>query len=105
MNKNSSGESTAIFSHGWSQREVEEPITLSRDSNSFVVKLEHGRATATVNGKDIFRDARPPAPLRAGRNQVVAGLGAWSSSNDAIVRYRNVQIRQILRAKAGDMRK
>jgi hypothetical protein len=51
--------------------------------------------TASVNGVEVFHQAALPAVIRVPDNSYLVGLGAFSDSTNAIVRYRDVQIRQL----------
>jgi len=51
--------------------------------------------TASVNGVEIFHQAAPPVGLSVPDNSYLLGLGAFSDSDDNVIRYRNVQVRQL----------
>jgi hypothetical protein len=83
------------FSLGWSLREMTQPVTLSDKSNSFDLVLRDGRVTASVNGERVFENADTPAYIDTPQDSYVVGLGAFSDSASAVVRYRGVEIRTL----------
>ena len=48
-----------------------------------------------MNGVKIFQQAEPPVEISVPDNSYLVGLGAFSDSADSVVRYRNVQLREL----------
>ncbi len=80
---------------GWSRKQITQHVVLNDVTNSFDFILQNGRVTATVNGVEIFHQAAPPADIQVPGNSYLVGLGAFSDSSNAVVRYRDVQLRQL----------
>lgn len=94
MKRNENEGEVASLSYAWSKRQLERTVKLNDSTNSFQLRFEEGRATASFNDLQIFRDAKIPGPLRVPRQEFMAGLGAFNDSNQTVVRYRHVQIRR-----------
>ncbi|HKW28229.1 MAG TPA: hypothetical protein VJT54_02765 [Verrucomicrobiae bacterium] len=84
----------ACFGVGWSREQIVQQIVLNDVTNSFDFILQNGRVTASVNGVEVFHKAAPPGYIQVPDNGYLIGLGAFSDSADAVVRYRDVQVRQ-----------
>ncbi len=83
------------FGLGWSLREITQHVVLSDKSNSFDLVLSDGRVTASVNDEQVFDGADTPASISFPEESYFVGLGAFSDSADAVVRYRGVELRRI----------
>ena len=83
------------FGRGWTTREVKKHVALDDKVNSFDFTLQKGLVTASVNGVEVFHRVEPPATIQVPDSSYVVGLGAYSDSDDSVVRYRDVQIRQL----------
>ena len=83
------------FSYGWSKQQVSRTVELNDKHNTFEFRLQGGRATATVNGKEAFRNANSPHVPRIPRRQVLLGLGAFNDMNDTVICYRDIQVRKL----------
>jgi hypothetical protein len=83
------------FSHRWSPKQVVHPVSLNSETNSFSFRYQGGVASASVNDKEIFRDAQRPENICLSTNQFFLGLGAFNDMNDTVIRYRNVQVRKL----------
>jgi hypothetical protein len=83
------------FGLGWTLKEIVQHVTLNSATNSFEFTYKDGRMTASVNGEEVFREAVPPAAINVPRSAYLIGLGAFSDSEDEVVRYRDVEIRQL----------
>jgi hypothetical protein len=80
---------------GWSRREIAQHVVLNNVTNAFDFTLQNGRATASVNGVEVFHQAKLPGYIRVANDAYLVGLGAFSDSQDAVIRYRNVQLRKL----------
>jgi len=80
---------------GWSRRQLVQHVVLNDVTNSFDFILRNGRVTASVNGVEAFHQAALPGYIQAPNNAYLVGLGAFSDSADAVIRYRNVQLRKL----------
>ncbi len=80
---------------GWSRQQIVQHVVLNDVTNSFDFILQNGRATASVNGVEIIHQATPPAGVQVPDNGCLVGLGAFSDSDDTVLRYRDVQLRQV----------
>jgi hypothetical protein len=80
---------------GWSRQQIVQHVALKDVTNSFDFILHDGRVTVSVNGVEVFHRAAPPAGVRAPDDNYLVGLGAFTDSDDTVVRYRDVQLRQL----------
>ena len=78
---------------GWSTQEVSQHVPLSEKTNTFGFKLSGGKFSATLNGEVIYDDAVLPAKINVPDENYLVGLGAFSDSDDALIRYNGVEIR------------
>jgi hypothetical protein len=83
----------ATLSEGWSRSQVYQKLDLSSERNAFVFRYQRGRASASVNGHEVFKDAPPPRGVHASRRDFLLGIGAFNDMNDTVIRYRNLQVR------------
>jgi hypothetical protein len=83
------------FGLGWTMREMTQHVELNEKSNSFDLVLNDGQVTASVNGEQVFDKADTPATIDVDRTSYFVGLGAFSDSDDAVVRYRDVELRKL----------
>lgn len=104
MKRNESEGEVASYAQGWSKQQVYQPVKLSNETNTFTFHCQSGLVTATVNGKTVFESAPPPRAIHVGHRQFRVGIGAFNDMNDTVLRYRNLQIRQLApgKAPAGD---
>jgi hypothetical protein len=87
----------ACFAQGWGLPQIQQRAKLNDTRNSFDFRLYHGRITASVNEDEVFKNAEPKTAIDTPDNDIRAGLGAFNDSNDTVIRYRNVQIRKLVR--------
>ncbi|HUA67418.1 MAG TPA: DUF4339 domain-containing protein [Candidatus Saccharimonadales bacterium] len=80
---------------GWSRRAIVQHVVLNDVTNSFDFVLRNGRVTASVNGLEVFHQAALPGQIEVPNNTYLVGLGAFSDSEDTVIRYRNVQLRRL----------
>lgn len=83
------------FGRGWTRKQIAQHVVLNDVTNSFDFILQNDQVTASVNGVEIFHQAALPAVIQVPDNSYLVGLGAFSDSTNAVVRYRDVQIRQL----------
>jgi hypothetical protein len=79
---------------GWTLREMVQRVPLNDTTNSFDFVYKDGKMSATVNGDEIFHEAAPPADINVPDSSYLVGLGAFSDSEDAVIRYRDVEVRK-----------
>jgi hypothetical protein len=80
---------------GWTRKQIAQHVVLNDVTNSFDFILQNDRVTASVNGVEVFHQAALPAVIQVPDNAYLVGLGAFSDSTNAVVRYRDVQVRQL----------
>ena len=95
MKRNADEGDVVSFSRQWSPRQVLRHVTLNSDTNSFYFRYQDGVASATVDDKEVFRDAKRPEQVCLSTHQFFLGLGAFNDMNDTVIRYHNVQIRKL----------
>ena len=88
------GDSVAL-ARGWSRSQIVQHMVLNDVTNSFDFILQNQRVTAFVNGVEVFHEVAPPVTISVPDNSYLIGLGAFSDSDDNVIRYRNVQVRQL----------
>jgi hypothetical protein len=93
MKRNNDEGDVSSFSQHWSTRQVALPVSLDSHVNSFDFSLHNGRVSATVDGREIFKNVEPPKDAYVTTNEFLLGLGAFNDSNSTVIRYRNVQAR------------
>ncbi len=93
MKRNDIEGEVASFSEGWSRSQVYQKIELTPEHNTFVFRYQGGRATATVNDREVFQQTRPPRGLHMSRRAFLLGVGAFNDMNDTVIRYRKLQVR------------
>jgi hypothetical protein len=95
VKRNAAEGDVASFSQHWTSREIRSAIPLDSKVNSFEVRFQNGRISATVDGHEVFKEAKPPKGSYANVQDFMLGLGAFNDSNSTVIRYRNVQIRRL----------
>jgi hypothetical protein len=95
MKKNGDEGEVASFADGWTTRQIHSPVTLDNGTNTFYFRFQHGLVSATVNGKEVFKTAKPPEHLTLPTSQSHLGLGAYNDVNETVIRYRDVQVRKV----------
>jgi hypothetical protein len=83
------------FGRGWTRRQISQNVALNNNTNSFDFMFQDGRVTASVNGVQIFNQAKAPVDISVPNNSYLVGLGAFNDSPDTIIRYRDVQLRKL----------
>jgi hypothetical protein len=83
------------FGAGWTLQEVTSRVVLNDKVNSFDLVVSEDHFTATVNGEKVFNDAEVPTYLNIPETSYFVGLGAFSDSKDAVVRYHAVEVRKL----------
>lgn len=87
----------AAYAIGWTKRQVYHPVRLNNVTNSFHLHFRPDRISAFVNGQEIFNQVKPPKNSNFSTNTILLGLGAFNDSNETVVRYRNLKVRQIVK--------
>lgn len=79
---------------GWSRREISRKHPLT-DTNTFDFILKNGRVTESVNGASVVDQAEPPVEITVPDQGYLVGLGAFSYSDETVIRYHDVQVRKL----------
>lgn len=95
LKRNGDEGNLVAFSEGWSATQVFFPVKLNDETNSFDLRFELNRITASVNGQQVFKDIKPPQNWQLTTNEMHFGLGAFNDINKTTMRYRNIQVRQL----------
>jgi hypothetical protein len=85
----------ASFAQGWSKKQIYGPAKLNSNTNSFQFRFQAGKVSASVNGRDIFKEVNPPENGYFSTNEIYLGLGAFNDMNDTVIRYRHIQVHQL----------
>ena len=86
----------ATYSQCWYRTTNSYPVRLHDGANSFAFRLQDGKATASVNGMEIFHAAAAPAQIAVPEGQFFLGLGGHSEKNETIlIRYQKIQVRRL----------
>jgi hypothetical protein len=93
MKRNDDEGDVASFSQHWIKRQILAPVNLDSRTNSFYFRFHDGRVSATVDGREIFKNVEPPADSYVTTNEFLLGLGAFNNSDSTVIRYRNIQVR------------
>jgi hypothetical protein len=92
--KRGRGEShLASYSRGWTSRQIQQRVNLTETRNTFEFRFEDGQVQSTINGQPAHQKASPPASVNYSPDEFLVGLGAYDGANDAVIRYRNVELR------------
>jgi hypothetical protein len=83
------------FGEGWTLRTIDQPVALNDKVNSFDLVVSEDHVTATVNGKRVISNGPVPSYLNIPESSYFVGLGAFSDSADAVVRYHGVEVRKL----------
>jgi len=95
MKRNRDEGDVASFSPHWIKRQILAPATLDSHTNTFTFRFHDGLVSATVDGRDVFKDVEPPKNSNVTTNEFYLGLGAFNDSNSTVIRYRNLQVRRL----------
>jgi hypothetical protein len=95
VKRNADEGDVVAFAQGWSTRQLHVPLALNSETNSFYFRFHRGLVSATVNNKEIFKNAKPPATNAIPPTAMHLGLGAFNDANDTVIRYRDVQVRKL----------
>ena len=83
------------FSHHWTTRQLLNKLPLDRHTNTFTFRFQDGQVTAGVNGQPVLMNAQPPRSRYRQPAESFLGLGAFNDGNTTVIRYRNVEARQL----------
>jgi hypothetical protein len=95
LRRGPAGRDTISFSQGWDRRQVSSPAPLDGTTNTFHFRLQGGRISATVNGKELFQQVKPPKNTSLPDGDAFVGLGGYNRTNETVILYRELQIRKI----------
>ena len=95
IKRNSDEGDVASFSQHWIKRQILAPVNLDSRTNTFHFRFHDRRVSATVDGREVFKDVEPPKNSSVTTNEFLLGLGAFNDSNATVIRYRNIQVRRL----------
>lgn len=95
LKRNSREGDMVSFARQWSRRQVNRPLTLDDKSNSFLVRFQNGNVAVTVNGTPTLAEVKPPQAIVTYEGDFYVGVGAFNDMNETVIRYRNLQVRQL----------
>ncbi len=95
LKRNSDEGELVAYAIGWTKRQVYQPIRLNDKTNSFHLHFRPDSIKASVNGQAAFNQVKPPKNSSFSTNAIHLGLGAFNDSNETVIRYRNLKVRQI----------
>lgn len=95
VKRNSDKGDVASFSQQWLKRQILGPVNLDSRTNEFSFRFQNGRVSATVDGREVFKEVEPPKNSYVTTNEFLLGLGAFNDSNSTVIRYRNLQVRRL----------
>jgi hypothetical protein len=95
MKRNHDEGDVVSFSQHWLKRQILAPVPLDSHTNSFDVRYQHGRISATVDDHEVFKNVAPPKNSFVSTNDFLLGFGAFNDSNSTVIRYRNVEVRRL----------
>ncbi len=85
----------ACFAQGWTKHQIYGPAKLNSNTNSFQFRFQAGKVSASVNGREIFKEVNPRENWYFSTNEVYLGLGAFNDMNDTVIRYSHIQVHQL----------
>jgi hypothetical protein len=100
IKRNADEGEVASFARHWTRPELVARPKLNNFTNTFYLRFQNGRVTATVNDQEVFHEATPPQAITVATNGFFLGLGAFNDMNDTVIRYRGVQVRSLANAPA-----
>jgi hypothetical protein len=84
------------FGDTWSStQQIAKHATLNDAANSFDFVFRNGKVTASANAVQVFQNASSPMQIPAHITTYLVGFGALSGGTKTVVRYRNVQLREL----------
>jgi len=95
IKRNSDEGDVASFSEHWTKQQILAPVNLDSRTNRFDFRYRDGRVSATVDGREVFKNVRPPKDTSVTTNEFYLGLGAFNDSNSTVIRYHNVEVREL----------
>lgn len=95
MKRNGVEGELVTLADGWTKSQVYQPLTLNSVTNTFSFRFENGKATASVNDRNMFMEVAPPRTNSIPDDRFLVGLGAFNDMNNTVLRYRNVQVRRV----------
>jgi hypothetical protein len=95
MKNNEVDKQMISFNRGWSARQIQKPAALNSRTNSFHFRFQNGKASASINGQEIFPATEPARGMRIAVRDFLVGLGAYNDMNETVIRYRRVQVRRL----------
>jgi len=104
VKRNSNEGNVAAFAQGWTSQQIYQRAPVHDRTNSFYLSMNGALVTASVNGREVFREAKPPVALRFPPDGIFVGIGAYNDMNETVIRYRKLEIRQLGAAKQASVR-
>lgn len=95
IKRNPTDNEIVSFATQWSRQQIFQPMKLNDTTNTFHFKLENEQISAWVNGSSVFTNAKPAKPITVLPQGFHVGVGAFNDMNETVIRYRNLQVRQL----------
>jgi len=91
------------FSKGWTRNWVTKAVILKDNRNAFRFRFENRKATASVNGEEVFHNVT----LRSAdfvSEDFLVGVCAIRPGKESVIRYRNLQVRRLSSQSTSEQR-
>ncbi len=95
MQRTGNGRETVAFSRGIGTSARSGSASLNEVSNTFDVTLHGDLCSATVNGRVVFSGVKAPRTVDDPGTNFVLGLVGSTQVNEAVIRYRKLQVRKL----------
>ena len=99
MKNNLLDRKVASYAEGWTRRERRAEVPVET-STRFELQFNDGLLSASVNGQRSHERAKAPPQVTYSPQEFLVGLGAFSDSNETVLRYRRVQLRLVAPANS-----
>lgn len=96
IKRNNDEGDVSSLADGWGKRHQRlSPVSLNATTNSFSLRLQGDKVSATVNGVEMFKGVELPKNKSVPTNEFYLGLGAFNDMNTTVIRYHDVQVRKL----------
>jgi hypothetical protein len=89
------GRETVRLARGWSNQGPTKPVKLNDGPNTFLVRLQGGKVSCSVNDQELWSNVTPPRGVAVAENEFRLGLAATADKSENAVRSRNLQVRRL----------
>lgn len=83
------------YSRGWSTFQNYQPVPLGGLHHTFNFTMVRGKATAKVNGQQVFHNLPVSQNKSPELAEIVLGVGAYNDLNETVIRYHSVRVRKV----------